>query len=737
MRYVYLTALLLLATPCLGAEPTERPPFHGPFFEFVDHETVSIRWQSDQPQTSQLELSTEGEPTLRLNDPRATTEHEFIVPHIDRDRRYTIRVGGQGADGQPVQSPEYGFDSLLNYATRPAPLPANPFDDDKQSERYRVWAAEAIERLGVKDGYALVLGAGDGRLAYHLATASNLQVVVVEPDAAKVQQARAALDEARLYGARVSVHHAPLDQLPYGPFFANLIVNQPLDAEPLPISLDALYPLLRPQGGLLLISSWQAAEDGAESDGFQGWTTSADLTAGTSEMVEIGGQSCWQHRRGALPGAGEWTHQYGLPNNAACSQDDLLRGDLTALWWGYPGPRPMPDRGPRNPAPVSSDGRLFVQGNRTLFGLDAYNGTILWFKQIPTMRRANVPRDGSNMVASHDQLYVAMADRCAVFDGQTGEQVAALHVPGVSADGEYDWGYLARVDDLLLGSGVKPGSHYLGDDGEWYEEFREQDTARVVSGFLFALDPATDEPRWRYERGAIINSTLAVADRRVYFIESRHPSVRESDTGRLTSDVQQDQVLVCLDLATGETVWELPYDFSQCQFMTYLATSGQTVVVTGTDRDKAYHTFAFDALSGDDLWQHHSNTQKRHHSGQLDHPTIVGDRLYVNKHTFDLRSGEVLDVTEFDWHGCGVISASQHALFRRYEYHGMLDLHTNQRTEFLGIRSGCWLSLIPSGGVLLAPETSAGCSCGHAIQSSIAYVPLQLVPATLHAPQGQ
>ena len=28
-----------------------------------------------------------------------------------------------------------------------------------------------------------------------------------------------------------------------------------------------------------------------------------------------------------------------------------------------------------------------------------------------------------------------------------------------------------------------------------------------------------------------------------------------------------------------------------------------------------------------------------------------------------------------------------------------------------------------SGGLLLAPETSAGCSCGHSIQTSMAYVP--------------
>jgi hypothetical protein len=53
----------------------------------------------------------------------------------------------------------------------------------------------------------------------------------------------------------------------------------------------------------------------------------------------------------------------------------------------------------------------------------------------------------------------------------------------------------------------------------------------------------------------------------------------------------------------------------------------------------------------------------------------------------------------------------------------MWDLATDKRSQFMGIRSGCWLSMIPAGGLLLAPETSAGCSCTHSIQTSIGYIP--------------
>ena len=46
-----------------------------------------------------------------------------------------------------------------------------------------------------------------------------------------------------------------------------------------------------------------------------------------------------------------------------------------------------------------------------------------------------------------------------------------------------------------------------------------------------------------------------------------------------------------------------------------------------------------------------------------------------------------------------------------------------RRVEIAGIRGGCWINLIPAGGLLLAPEASSGCYCTHAIQISAAWAP--------------
>ena len=55
------------------------------------------------------------------------------------------------------------------------------------------------------------------------------------------------------------------------------------------------------------------------------------------------------------------------------------------------------------------------------------------------------------------------------------------------------------------------GAVYLGDDGEWYEDYAADQISRVTSDRLFAHDPATGKLKWTYQRGAILNSTITIA----------------------------------------------------------------------------------------------------------------------------------------------------------------------------------------------------------------------------------
>ncbi len=723
---------LLYAAPLFANEAGAQDPapvwhIQGPIIERVSRDTAWVRWQTEQPSIGHVLVHSERAEERRFESPDASTQHAVVIDQVPEEGTSRIRVLAKIGQDAEIDSGELEFDAMLHYVEPPLKsMRPNPYPDDEKTVRYERLARRMLDAACTSRGYCLVLGSADGRLAYHLAQVSDFQILVVDPDANYVATARAKLDEAGLYGVRVSVHQARFDELPFGVYLANLIVSDSLlDGGEWPAALEDIYPVLRPSGGTLFLESWQS-EPAKFQDQLTSWIGEVDLGEGESR-IEQDQAPFWIHRRGKLPGAGEWTHQYGSADNSSCSQDELIRGPMSVLWWGRPGPRPMPDRGPRNPAPVSAGGNLFVQGNRTLFGLDAYNGTLLWFKQIPTMRRANIPRDCSNMVVTDDYLYLAHDSRCWGFAARTGEWKLNFRLPESYDAADYEWGYLATVGDLLLGSCTPRDSTYLGDQGEWFEHFGEDDVGRVVSHAIFCSDRHTGKPRWEYQGGAILNSTLTIAHGVMYFIESRHPDAVQTSQGRLLGEpLQEEQYLVALDLRTGEQRWSRSFDFSDCQYMTYLAQAEGVVLVTGSDEEKKYHTFAFRDDDGSPLWENHEPARKHHHSGHLAHPVLIGNRVYLNKLTYDLYTGKVLAEDDFDWHGCGVMSASRHTIFHRFEFHGMLDLHTQERTEFLGVRSGCWLSMIPSGGLLLAPESSAGCSCTHALQTTLAYVPRHL-----------
>jgi len=715
----------------------------GPFIDYTAPDTIRVTWKTNQPAATRLEMAklVQGKPgpavQLGPEGERQEQDHVVDIPAIDRDAMYTYRVGGLDDEGQPAWTSWYRFDAMLRYPTFAQAKADSPYPENARTKRMRAAAKSILETAETQGGYALVLGATDGCLAYELASQSNLKVVVVEPSEENVRRIRSNLDQASMYGSRVAVVQGSLETIRFAPYFANIITSErTLDEGTLPGSFADVYHCLRPAGGLIWLAG-SATENSVSAEAIDKWHGNAELAGDQPEWLE-GEQPTWIYRRARLPGVGDWSHQYALPDNASCSRDDTIRGDMSVLWWGRPGARPMPDRGNRNPSPVSAGGRLYVQGDRTLFGMDAYNGTILWFQQIPTMRRTNIPRDGSNMVASDDILYLALGDRCVGLEGGTGNQLFDFTVPLPTTDaaqpGSYNWGYLAVIEDRVLGSAVRRGAQYLGDDGEWFEDFETAATSRVTSKNLFARDRHSGKLLWNYEGGVIINSTITASNELVWFIESRSDSALQAKSSRLFTEVLQDQYLVAVELSTGEVRWEHSIDLSRCQYMTYLCYSEGKLVMTGTDEDQHFHTYVYYAADGVPIWEHHAEAKKVHHSGKLDHPTIVGNRLYLNKHIYDLSSGKVIEVDEFDWHGCGVMSASAHTLFRRYEFHGMYDIQTKKRTEFLGLRSGCWLSLIPSGGLLLAPESSAGCSCGHSIQTSIAYVPKTVLGGTLESP---
>ena len=113
-------------------------------------------------------------------------------------------------------------------------------------------ARSILQQSGIKAGYCLMLGAGDGRLMCALAEQSELVIYCLESDRDKINRIRKMLDDAGLLGVRAAIHYGSLDKLPY-PLGTNLIIwGDRLGSGIDNLSNKELYRVLRPYGGVAL-----------------------------------------------------------------------------------------------------------------------------------------------------------------------------------------------------------------------------------------------------------------------------------------------------------------------------------------------------------------------------------------------------------------------------------------------------------------------------------------------------
>jgi outer membrane protein assembly factor BamB len=571
-------------------------------------------------------------------------------------------------------------------------------------------AKRVLERVDNTRGYCLVLGSGNGHLAYEISERSDFQVIGVEEDPAKVATSRRALEAAGSYG-RVAIHECdPMDRLPYTDFLFNLVVYDSLEhEEAFSGEREEVERVLRPYGGAAIL--------GPEED----------------QVLQ----------RGSLQRAGAWTHMYADPANTACSIDERVRGRMQLQWFGRPGPRQMIDRHHRTVAPLWCNGRLFVPGNDRVIAVDAYNGTLLWNVTFRNSRRVGAFRDCSYMVATDDLLYVAAEDRCYEVEADTGIVQRSIGLPDSVPDQKREWGYLGAVDDLLFGSAVKPQASRRDHGRAQIEEGTYYDFRPLVcSECLFAVDRTRGKAKWVYRppSGIIINSTITIGDGIVYFVEStaRETTTRPDGRVPLSELVGKGANIVALRVRDGTTSWSMSHDLSAIQHALYVSYSQEKLVVVGSRNHRNpdeqpgvyYELHVFDALTGKPAW---TTTQAQgtqiggSHGEQDHHPVIVEDRLVCEPYAYELHTGNPLP--DWEWQkahrrGCGTISASASTLFFRQANPTMFDLPTNRYSKVTTVtRPGCWINMIPAGGLLLIPEASSGCTCNFAIQTSLAFLP--------------
>ena len=660
-----------------------------------------VTWRTSEPTVTIINYESDGETATRYENYTPTTYHEVVID-LAPGKEFTYTVIQIDENGAETRSKTYTVSSLWDYSP---PAVSDQFGYDSGSG----WSARADEILaipGVIDrGYCLDYLCGDGRLAYELARKSQIVVIGVEDTQAEVDAARAFLVARGIYGSRVTVVLASdLAKLPFPKDFFNLIVSQ----------------------------SQVAA--GSDFTTFKNAVTIHSIP-NRGSVVGLDGATMTSEMKPVNPGTGSWTMAYGSPANTSSSVEEFngktTMSDFELRWLGSPGPELAWDRQLAEQPPLAVNGRFYCQGKGRLLALDSHNGSVLWSRELDDAQRFNVLRDAGNLSADDDAVWLSLRQECWKMEGDTGKLTVFPLVKGSRGDLDYCWNYICSTGDHLLGTSSIDKAFYKDHWGGqfWYVNAGGSLANQVVSDNLFSLDRSTGVQNWNYEDGLILGVTITVANGKIYFLETRNPTAVSGNSRRLgTSTWKTNLFMVCLDLATGNKVWEQASSFSggtQTVFLMYDEVSDKLILSAGNGTNYLY---AFNPATGSQVWSKSASVFKGDHGGKNQHPVISNGEILLTPHVYDAVTGDLKRSGIPSTGGCNTYWGSKNMLFYRTGYGGQgLSMWpqdgTGSTTGIDHIKGACWLSWAPADGMFLIQEKSAGCSCGAWIHISLGWGP--------------
>ena len=417
------------------------------------------------------------------------------VKHWFRSRsREPSRERRRVASGRLLASTDSGV--IYSFAAEGSPqhgrvtvkTEPNPFADcdASVSTKLQEAAAQIIQDTGITRGYGLVIGLESGQLAVELAKRSDLMIYAVDSDPDTVAAARKRIDDAGLYGTRVSVECWPYDEIPYSDDFANLIVSETVVAGGmLLLEADPVLRMLKPLGGTAVTRLHAGIPNAA--DGVRQWATESSIGKCLSVECErrVGQDRPRRRARGRkLDPSLRQSVEHGLRGTTRPSRVP------SACSGSEPPGRATWSTGTRGrPVPLSIDGRMFVQGENQLMAYDIYNGLELWKRELPGAMRVNASHDGSNLALNSDGFFVAIGDHCLRIDPASGKTVATYKLPEADDNASRRWIYTALDGKLLYGS---------------------RSAGRLTSDRVFAVDTETGKHRWVYKGKRIASNAMAI-----------------------------------------------------------------------------------------------------------------------------------------------------------------------------------------------------------------------------------
>jgi len=558
-------------------------------------------------------------------------------------------------------------------------------------------AREILDATGVKGGFVVHLGCGNGELTIALHANDSYVVHGLDADAANVDAARKYVLSLGL-GGKVSIDRLAGKALPYVDNLVNLLVAEDLGG----VSMDEVRRVLCPNG-VAYVKRPQPGK--AEPQ----WTKTVKPRPADIDT---------------------WTHYLHDPSNNAVAHDTVIAPPRHLQWVGSPKWARHHDRMASMSALVSTENRIFyifdegptssiqLPPDWKLIARDAFNGTILWKRKMGTWHThlwplksgpALLPR---RLVAVGDRVYSTLSidGPLTSFDAATGKTIRTYANTKATEEVLLSDGVLYLVvatADLRAGA---YGSH--ASLNEIQRKARESSFGEARRTVL-AMQAETGKVLWRRDT-QILPMTLTVDAERVFYHDG--------------------EGVVCLRRDNGGLRWRsgpvARRSFIRSLFAPTLVVHEDVVLFSGgsvkagtKDNGGGKNTMvALDAGTGRQLWS-------------ADHPSsgykspediFVIDRLVWYAATSsggldgvfrgrDLRTGEVKvefppDVKTY-WfhHRCHRGKATDRFLLMSRTGIEFIDPKTKHWDINHWIRGGCLYGIMPANGLIYAPPHDCAC----------------------------
>lgn len=542
--------------------------------------------------------------------------------------------------------------------------------------------AEDLLRLsGIKGGFVVHLGCGDGTLTAELRAGEQYLVQGLDRDSDMVSTARAQIMDRDLYGP-VCIDTWDGQTLPYADNLVNLIVaedrEQVSDAELLRVLAPGGVALVRKEG------KWDK------------------VTKARPETMD------------------EWTHYFHDSDGNPVADDSLVGPPNRLQWIGSPRWSRHHDHAASMSALVSAGGRLFyildegptfsiqLPSRWRLIARDAFNGVILWKQDIDEWNTHQYPLKSGpahllrRLVAVGDCVYVTLGIDAPVtsldaasgkmnltFAGSefTREVVVSNGVVFCVADTSKSTLPQWRRKDTYVWANTRKANPGWGWNGR---------TRKIL-----AYDAQSGRALWE-AKAPVAPCSLAVDAKRVVFHDG--------------------EKLVCLNRESGERLWEgeaaptaLPVQTNTGPRV--LLYKG-VVLFGGNDGRMS----GWSSKDGQKLWE-----QKKRPSGHLSLKDlfVVQDLAWTGDIAGSAGSGTFTgydpltgrQIREFPadvkvhWfhHRCYPAKATGKYLLTARNGTEFIDLDSEHWKPHHWVRGGCIYGVMPANGLMYAPMDSCGC----------------------------